>query len=56
MITCKDASRILSQAQDGEVAFSLHLRLRLHLLLCEACTRFARQVRFLRQAMQSYRQ
>jgi len=55
MITCKDASRALSQMQDGDVAFPLHMRLRLHLLLCEACSRFARQLRFLHRAMQHYR-
>jgi hypothetical protein len=31
------------------------LRIRLHLLLCDACTRFAQQLRFLRRAMQRYR-
>jgi hypothetical protein len=56
MITCKEASRALSQMQDGDVAFPLYLRIRLHLLLCDACTRFARQMRFLHLAMQRYRQ
>ena len=55
MITCKEASRALSQMQDGELAYTLHLRIRLHLLLCDACTRFARQLRFLHRAMQHYR-
>jgi hypothetical protein len=55
MISCREASRALSQMQDGDVAFPLYWRLRLHLLLCEACTRFARQMRFLRHAMQDYR-
>lgn len=55
LITCKEASRALSQMQDGDVALPLYLRIRLHLLLCEACTRFARQIRFLHQAMKHYR-
>jgi Putative zinc-finger len=55
MISCREASRALSQMQDGDVAFLLYWRLRLHLLLCEACTRFALQMRFLRRAMQDYR-
>lgn len=55
MISCREASRALSQMQDGDVASPLYWRLRLHLLLCEACTRFARQMRFLRDAMQHYR-
>jgi len=56
MITCKEASRALSQMQDGDLAYPLYLRIRLHLLLCEACTRFAQQLRFLHRAMQHYRQ
>ncbi len=56
MISCKEASRALSQMQDGDVALPLYLRIRLHLLLCDACSRFAWQIRFLRQAMQRYRQ
>ena len=55
LISCKEASRALSQMQDGNVAFPLLLRIRLHLLLCDACTRFAQQLRFLRRAMQRYR-
>jgi hypothetical protein len=56
LISCKEASRALSQMQDGNVAFPLLLRIRLHLLLCDACTHFAQQLRFLRRAMQHYRQ
>lgn len=56
LISCKEASRAISQALDGKVSFPLHLRIRLHLLLCEACKRFESQVHFLRRAMRSYRQ
>jgi hypothetical protein len=53
-ISCKEASRTISQMQDGDIAFSVWLRLRAHLLLCVACLRFARQVRFLRVALRRY--
>ncbi len=56
MISCRDASRLLSQMQDGSIRLPLHLRIRLHLLLCEACRRFEQQLRFLQRAMQRYRQ
>ena len=56
LISCKDATRALSQMQDGDVALALLMRIRLHLLLCDACTRFQQQIRFLRRAMQRYRQ
>jgi len=56
LISCKDASRALSQMQDADVALPLLWRIRLHLLLCDACARFEQQIRFLRRAMQRYRQ
>jgi hypothetical protein len=42
--------------QDGNVSFPLYLRIRLHLLWCEACKRFEQQMRFLHTAMRRYRQ
>ena len=56
LISCKDASRALSQMQDGSVSLPLYLRIRLHLIWCEACKRFEQQMRFLHQAMRRYRQ
>ena len=56
LISCKDASRAISQMQDGSVSLPLYLRIRLHLLWCEACKRFEQQMRFLHQAMRRYRQ
>jgi len=55
LISCKEASRAISQTLDGNVSFPLYLRIRLHLLLCEACKHFESQMRFLRRAMQNYR-
>jgi hypothetical protein len=54
-ISCKDASRLISQLQDGDIPLAQRLRVRLHLMLCDACTRFEQQVRFLRAALRSYR-
>ncbi len=56
LISCKDASRAISQMQDGNVPFPLYLRIRLHLIWCEACKRFEQQMRFLHTAMRRYRQ
>ena len=56
LISCKEVSRAISQIQDGNVPIPLYLRIQLHLLWCEACRRFELQLRFLRQAMQRYRQ
>ncbi len=56
MLTCKEASRAISQVQDGNVPLWLRLRIRLHLLWCDACKRFERQMRFLHVAMRRYRE
>ena len=56
MISCKDASRLISQMQDGSVPLRQWLRIRLHLLWCEACKHFEQQVRFLHRTMERYRQ
>jgi hypothetical protein len=42
--------------QDGNVPFPLYLRIRLHLIWCEACKRFEQQMHFLHMAMRRYRQ
>ena len=56
LISCRDASRVISQMQDGSVSLPLYLRIRLHLIWCEACKRFEHQMRFLHAAMRHYRQ
>jgi len=56
LISCKDASRLISQMQDGNLPFPQRVRIRLHLLLCDACSHFEQQLRFLRRAMERYRQ
>jgi hypothetical protein len=55
MITCKEASRLLSQSQDRALGRFETWKLRVHLRLCNVCTRFAAQLRFMRDAMQRYR-
>ena len=55
LISCKDASRLISRMQDANIPFTEWARIRLHLLLCDACTGFERQLRFLREALKHYR-
>jgi hypothetical protein len=54
LISCKEASRLLSQMQEGDVPLLQELRVRLHLLWCEACKHFDQQLHFLRTAMRRY--
>jgi hypothetical protein len=54
IISCKDASRLVSRQEDGPLTAWQRMTLRLHLSVCAACTRFERQIRFLRTAMRKY--
>jgi hypothetical protein len=55
MLSCKDVTRLLSQAQDRPLTLAEAIKLRLHLLVCTACARFSRQLAFMRTALSRYR-
>ena len=56
MITGREASRLISQELDQyPVAWHRRALLYFHLLWCEACRRYNRQARFLREAMRRFR-
>jgi len=54
-ISCQQASRLLSQNQDEPLPFGKRMRLRLHLMYCDACSRVSRQFETLRIALQKWR-
>ena len=54
-ISCQQASRLLSQQQDESLTLGKRLRLRLHLMYCDACTNVSRQFATLRLAMLRWR-
>ena len=51
MLSCKEASRLVSQGLDRDLGLLARLRLRLHLAICEGCTNFKQQMDFLRRAL-----
>ena len=57
MLTCKEASHLVSQNQDRPLRFNERLGLRMHLWVCANCRRFERQIglmrRLLRQSARS---
>jgi hypothetical protein len=53
MLTCKQASALVSQSLDRRLPWRQRAALRLHLLLCDACRRFKRQAEFLHAAVRS---
>lgn len=51
MLDCKQASQLISQSLDRQLSLRERFVLKLHLLICEYCTRFGQQVRKLRVAI-----
>ena len=51
MLTCKEATQLVSQGLDRRLGLRARVALRLHLLICDGCTHFRKQAAFLRKAM-----
>ena len=51
MLTCKQASQIISQSLDRNLSWQERLTLRLHLFICKYCKRFSQQLFTLRVAL-----
>jgi anti-sigma factor ChrR (cupin superfamily) len=51
MLSCKEATRLLSQAQDRRLTPVERIKLALHVVACTACKRFARQLALIRGAL-----
>lgn len=51
MLTCKEASRLVSEGQERKLALRERLGLRLHLWMCARCRRFEQQIRLLRRSL-----
>ena len=47
--SCREASRLQSEAMDHSLSAGQRFGLRVHLLLCQWCRRYGKQIRFLRQ-------
>jgi hypothetical protein len=51
MLTCKEASHLISEHQERPLGVRERLGLRLHLWMCAGCRRFERQMVLLRRAL-----
>ncbi len=54
MIQCEDATRLASDRLDRKLSMREGLALRLHLLGCDGCTQFSRQMVALRRISRTY--
>jgi predicted anti-sigma-YlaC factor YlaD len=51
MPTCKEIHQLVSEGLDRELSVIERTRMRLHLLICDACTNFSGQMQLMRKAM-----
>lgn len=54
MPTCKEVHRLVSEAMDRDLSLTERLRVRMHMLICVACSRFERQMALLRSALRRF--
>ena len=55
MLSCKDVSKLLSQARERPLGLWERLGLNLHLMMCTGCANFRKQLDFISAAMRRYR-
>ena len=49
--TCREVHRLISDKLDRELSITERVRMRLHLMVCDICANFNRQMGLIRQAM-----
>ena len=55
MLSCKEVSVLLSQAQERRLGLGEWLGLKSHLMLCGGCANFRKQLDFIRAAIKRFR-
>jgi hypothetical protein len=50
MLNCRQVTRLVSQSMDAKLSWPSRLGIRLHLLYCVWCRRYAHQLQLLRKA------
>ena len=55
LLSCKDVSRLLSQAEERPMTAWERLRVKWHLAVCSMCRAFEQQLATMREAMRRYR-
>ena len=54
MLSCREATKLMSQEQDRPLGLGERLGLRLHVLICSACSNYRRQMSVLRAACRRF--
>ena len=54
MLTCKETSQLISQAQERKLGLRERFSLRIHLWVCSSCSHFEKQIKSLRSALKKH--
>jgi hypothetical protein len=54
--SCRAMARLISESQERRLRLGERVLLRMHLSVCDACTRFRKQVKFMSRAMGRWKQ
>ncbi len=54
MLNCRAATELLSAGQDRRLSLTERMGLKLHVMMCKGCSRFASQMMILRRAARAY--
>lgn len=54
MLNCREVTRLVSESQERSLSVTEKISLNLHLMMCDGCRNFSRQLPFLRKAMRSF--
>jgi len=55
-LNCREVTRLSLEGEDRRLGLFDRIGIRLHLMICDACPRFAKQVKLMRQAIGQWRQ
>jgi hypothetical protein len=53
-LSCKEATRLISQREDRTLTLAESAALRVHLVICRGCRAVSEQISFLRRALARY--
>lgn len=56
MLTCRQATQLLSEQQDRQLLLKEQSGLQLHLMVCRSCRRFGKQIKTISVLSKAYKQ
>ncbi len=54
MLSCREATQMVSESMDRKLPFQDRVLIRMHLLMCRYCSRFSKQMKILRNVSRAH--